>query len=143
MVLRLVAVSYSDRWPRTVFSQFAGIGHDGGMARTSQLTPKKQKAIVAARKLEDSALDVLREMTDRTVVSTREKLRLFGLTETQIQEVVERGVPDEHVVIQAPGEGIVVHKNALKGMYVEVSALIHGVEVLTGTTVPPASRTAL
>ena len=88
-------------------------------------------AIVSAERLEESPLELLRTSTNRTVVSAREKLRLYGLSEDQIQEVVERGTPDEHVTIFAPTGGIVVHKNALKGMYVEEGTKIYTIADLS------------
>jgi len=89
------------------------------------------QAIEAARRLEGSSLEILRSTTDRTVVSAREKLRLYGLTAAQVQAVVERGTPDEHVTIYAPGAGIVVHKNVLEGMYVDQGTRIYTIADLS------------
>ena len=89
------------------------------------------QAIATAKRLEGSSLDVLRNTSDQTVVSSREKLRLYGLSDGQIQEIVERGTPNEHVTIQAPIGGIVVHKNALEGMYVKEGTQIYTIADLS------------
>ena len=89
------------------------------------------QAIATAKKLEGSSLDVLRTTSDRTVVSAREKLRLYGISDDQILEITERGTPDRHVTIRAPIGGVVVHKNALEGMYVDEGSQIYTIADLS------------
>ncbi len=89
------------------------------------------QAIATAKKLEASSLEILRTTSDRTVVSARERLRLFGLTEAQVAEVVERGSPSEQVTLHAPSGGIVIHKNALEGMYVDEGTQIYTIADLS------------
>ena len=83
------------------------------------------QAIETAKRLGSGSVDVLRDTHNRTVVSAREKLRLYGLGDTQIAEIVERGTPDEHITIYAPIGGVVVHKNAIEGMYVDAGTKIY------------------
>ena len=83
------------------------------------------QAISTARRLEDSPIQILREASDANVRSAREKLLLLGLTPEQVEEVVQRGTPDTHLVINAPMGGIVVHKQALEGMYVQEGTPIY------------------
>lgn len=89
------------------------------------------QAIATAERLEGSSLEILRETSDQTVISAREKLRLYGLGEEQIQEIVERGVPDRLVTVRSPIGGIVVHKNALEGMYVKEGTQIYTIADLS------------
>lgn len=89
------------------------------------------QAIATAKRLEGSSLDIVRSTSDQMVISSREKLRLYGLSPDQIQAIVERGVPDEHVTIRAPIGGVVVHKNALEGMYVEEGTRIYTIADLS------------
>ena len=89
------------------------------------------QAIQTAARLEESSLEVLRKSGDRTVLSAMEKLRLFGLSEEQVQEVIDRGTPDEHMTIFAPVGGIVVHKNALEQMYVDEGTRIYTIADLS------------
>ncbi len=53
------------------------------------------------------------------VDSVRERFRLWGFNAEQIDEVERRGEPTDHLTIHAPAGGIVVHRNATEGMYVE------------------------
>ncbi|MFT7669207.1 MAG: Cu(I)/Ag(I) efflux system membrane fusion protein [Planctomycetota bacterium] len=89
------------------------------------------QAIAMAKRLESSSLDIVRTTSDQTVHSSREKLRLYGLTDEQVQEVIESGVPKELITILAPIGGVVVHKNALEGMYVEEGTRIYTIADLS------------
>jgi Cu(I)/Ag(I) efflux system membrane fusion protein len=89
------------------------------------------QAIATAQRLESSPMDVLKDASDRTVSAAREKLRLYGLSPEQIEEVVERGEASELVTINSPAGGIVVHKNALKGMYVDEGTQIYTIADLS------------
>jgi len=89
------------------------------------------QSLATAKKLEGSSLDIIRSTTDQTIASSMEKLRLYGLSDEQIAHVIESGVPDENVVILAPIGGIVVHKNALEGMYVKEGTEIYTIADLS------------
>lgn len=89
------------------------------------------QAIATAKRLEGSALDILRTTSDQTVISSRERLRLYGLSDDQILEIIERRVPNQHVTIRAPIGGVVVHKNALEGMYVDEGTQIYTIADLS------------
>lgn len=89
------------------------------------------QAIATAKKLEGSSLDILRATSDQTVVSSREKLRLYGLSDDQILEIIERRVPNEHITIRAPIGGVVVHKNVREGMYVDEGSQIYSIADLS------------
>jgi membrane fusion protein, copper/silver efflux system len=89
------------------------------------------EAMRTSERLAASPVEVLRVSSERTVASAREKLRLYGMTEAQIQAVVERGAPAEHVTLLAPIGGIVVHKNALEGMYVDEGTRIYTIADLS------------
>ncbi len=85
----------------------------------------------AVKRLESSELPSMRETAKRTVDAVREKLRLWGLTAEQIAEIERRGTPSDHMTILAPMSGIVVHKNALEGMYVATGTRIYTIADLT------------
>ncbi len=89
------------------------------------------QAIRTAARLEGSGLDIVRSTSDQTVVSAREKLKLYGLSDVQIEEIIENGVPNKHVTVYAPIGGVVVHKNALEGMYVEEGSQIYTIADLS------------
>jgi Cu(I)/Ag(I) efflux system membrane fusion protein len=83
------------------------------------------QSLNAAERLGSSGLDIVRNTSESTVRSAREKLRLLGMSQAQIEGVVERGRPDEHVTVYAPIGGVVVHKNAVEGMYVDEGSRVY------------------
>jgi Cu(I)/Ag(I) efflux system membrane fusion protein len=89
------------------------------------------QAIRAVKELEKSGVGIVRETAAGTVVASREKLRLWGLTPQQIKQIEERGTPSDHVIIQSPMGGIVIHKNAQEGMYVQTGTRIYTIADLT------------
>ncbi len=84
---------------------------------------------VAAIQGSDSAL--LRQSTVATLEASREKLRLWGLTDAQVAEIQRRGTASDHTTIYAPTGGIVVHKNAVEGMYVKEGTRIYTIADLS------------
>ncbi len=89
------------------------------------------QAIRAVNELEQSGVGVVRETAAATVVASREKLRLWGLTPQQIKQIERQGTPSDHVVIQSPMGGIVIHKHAQEGMYVQTGTRIYTIADLT------------
>ncbi len=89
------------------------------------------QAIGTSKKLEGSSLDIVRTTSDQTVHSAREKLRLYGLSDQQIQEVVDTGVANEHITVRAPFGGVVVHKDAREGMYVKEGTKVYTIADLS------------
>ncbi|WP_081859198.1 efflux RND transporter periplasmic adaptor subunit [Desulfohalovibrio reitneri] len=76
-------------------------------------------------KLEESKLDIVRETAERTRKAAREKLRLLGLTKRQIDNIIERGEPSDHVALHAPLSGVVVDKKVDEGEYVDTGTPIY------------------
>ena len=76
-------------------------------------------------------MGIVRETAAATVVASREKLRLWGLTQEQIKQLEVRGTPSDHVTIKSPMGGIVIHKNAQEGMYVQTGTRIYTIADLT------------
>ncbi|QDV47588.1 Cation efflux system protein CusB precursor [Stieleria neptunia] len=63
--------------------------------------------------------------------SAREKLRLLGITEEQIQGIEQRGKPTEHLTIYSPASGIVVEKLRQEGDRVRTGDRIYTVADLS------------
>jgi len=61
----------------------------------------------------------------------REKLRLLGLTPGQIEQIEKTGKPVDYLTIYAPIGGVVIHKNATEGMYVDTGTPIYRVADLS------------
>ncbi len=83
------------------------------------------QALRAVENIEQSRSEIMRQVTSGTVEAAREKLRLLGLTAEQVAEIETRGITSEHITIYAPRGGIVVHKNAREGMYVDTGTRIY------------------
>jgi Cu(I)/Ag(I) efflux system membrane fusion protein len=88
-------------------------------------------AIKAAEEIEESDLPSMKETAALFVDAVREKLRLWGLTKKQIAEIERKKKPSDHMTIYAPMGGIVIHKNALEGMYVDTGTRIYTIADLS------------
>ncbi len=66
-----------------------------------------------------------------TLKASREKLRLLGLSAEQISDIEKSGKAFDHTTINAPISGIVIHKNAQEGMYVNTGTRIYTVADLS------------
>ena len=89
------------------------------------------QALKAVKNLKDSDMGIVREMTESMVRASRERLRLWGLNAEQIKQVETRGKATDHMTIYAPSSGIVIHKNAQEGMYVNTGSRIYTVADLS------------
>ncbi|UCD51849.1 MAG: efflux RND transporter periplasmic adaptor subunit, partial [Phycisphaerales bacterium] len=89
------------------------------------------QAVKAAAKINTSSSSLLRETTEGTVQAAREKLRLWGLTAQQVAEIEQSGTVGNHMTIYAPTGGIVIHKNAVEGMYVNEGTRIYTIADLS------------
>ena len=81
--------------------------------------------------LKESGSAWLREQTEANVEAAREKLRLWGVSDRQIQEIESRGQPSRYITIHSPISGAVVHKNAMEGMYVQTGTQIYQIADLS------------
>jgi Cu(I)/Ag(I) efflux system membrane fusion protein len=92
----------------------------------------EQEVLIQALRARQKARSTTRYTSPVDLVeSAREKLRLLGLADEQIQEIEKRGTPSSHVTIYAPIGGIVVHKNVNEGERVEVGTRIYTIADLS------------
>lgn len=89
------------------------------------------QAIKAIKDIGQSKLGIMREMTKSTANAAREKLRLWGLTSEQIAKIEETGKVSDHMTIYSPTSGIVIHKDAIEGMYVQTGTKIYTIADLS------------
>jgi membrane fusion protein, copper/silver efflux system len=89
------------------------------------------QAIETLDNLKESQSTLLRETADQTIKAAREKLRLWGFSQEQIAEIEQRGRPAEQMTIYSPAAGIVIHKNAQTGMYVQTGTRIYTIADLS------------
>ena len=74
---------------------------------------------------------LLRETSAATIVSARRRLGLWGLSEAQIAAVERRGQASDHIAIPSPLGGVVVHKDAMEGMFVQTGTRLYTVADLS------------
>jgi len=67
----------------------------------------------------------------RLLESSRNRLRLWDLTEDQIEELIERGTPLQYMPILSPATGTIVHKMAVRGSAVEPGQKIYRIADLS------------
>lgn len=93
-----------------------------------ELLATQEEYIQAIKNLEESkksSLSVIRDTSRTTLNSAKEKLRLYGIGEEQIQKIIKRGTPEEHMIINSPVTGTVIHKKGIEGMYVKTGDKIY------------------
>ncbi len=94
-----------------------------------------QESLIQAKKAVESLSEstVTKVLNNRmeTLERARERLRLLGLTEKQIREIEERGQPSERITFYSPMDGIVIHKNAMEGDYVQTGTRIYTIADLS------------
>lgn len=99
-----------------------------------ELIAAQQEYIEAVKNLEetkDSSLGIIRQTSKSTIESVKEKLRLFGIDEKQIEEIIQRGTPQEHMTIRSSVTGTVIQKNGVEGSYVKTGDKIYTIADLS------------
>jgi len=89
------------------------------------------QALRAAGNAKTATSDLVKRTTLATLEAARDKLRLLGLTDEQIGEIERSGKPVNHITIYSPMGGIVIHKNATEGLYVDTGTPIYRVADLS------------
>ncbi len=89
------------------------------------------QAVETLDNLKESQSTLLLETAKQTIEAAREKLRLWGFTAEQIDGIEKRGTPSDHMTIYSPGSGIVIHKNAQEGMYIQTGTRIYTIADLS------------
>jgi Cu(I)/Ag(I) efflux system membrane fusion protein len=121
-----------------LYADYTGIRVEKGDHMVSMYSPELLatqeellQALTAVSSLDKSTSSILKSTADATLKAAREKLRLYGLSESQIQEIESSGGSSDHLTINAPVGGVVVHKNAQEGMYVKTGTRIYTIADLT------------
>ncbi len=92
-----------------------------------ELVATQQELIQTRRSASASSSEIL----ENNLRAIKERLRLWGLTSSQIEKIAQSGKIQEKVTIYAPASGIVVEKNGLEGMYVETGTKIYTIADLS------------
>ena len=75
-------------------------------------------ALKADRQLSASAIPETREGARSLLTATRERLRLWDVTDAQVEELARSGEPRRTLTMYSPFTGIVLERNAFPGMYI-------------------------
>jgi len=89
----------------------------------------------SANEFKSSGMKIMRETAIKTLEASRDKLRLWGLTQDQIDEIEKSGKATDHITIYSPMSGIVVHKNVDEGAYVNTGTKLYTVADLSNVWV--------
>jgi len=89
------------------------------------------QALKAAGNVKTSTSEMVTRTTLATLDASREKLRLLGLGDEQIGKIESSGKPVTHITIYSPMGGVVIHKNAAEGLYVNTGTPIYQVADLS------------
>jgi Cu(I)/Ag(I) efflux system membrane fusion protein len=89
------------------------------------------QAIKAAENVKAATSELVTRTTLATLEAAREKLRLLGLTTEQIGNIESSGRTVTHITIYSPIGGVVIHKNATEGVYVDTGTPIYTVADLS------------
>ncbi len=99
-----------------------------------ELLTAREELVQSLRAVQDYTVrgqTSLAAAAEATLAAGREKLRLWGLTPAQIAAIEQGQDASDHVTIHAPISGVVIHKNALEGMYVETGTPIYTIADLS------------
>ncbi|UVT17076.1 MAG: efflux RND transporter periplasmic adaptor subunit [Nitrospira sp.] len=88
-------------------------------------------ALKMRAQLAGSPLDEVKTNADALVASARERLRLWDVTESQIEALERRGLADPVLTVYAPSSGIVMKRDALPGKYVEPGTTLYEIADLS------------
>jgi Cu(I)/Ag(I) efflux system membrane fusion protein len=89
------------------------------------------QAVQTLENLKNSQSSMLLDTAKQTIEAVREKLRLWGFTVEQIAKIESSGGPSDHMTIYSPTGGIVIHKNAKEGQYVQTGTQIYTIADLS------------
>jgi membrane fusion protein, copper/silver efflux system len=121
-----------------LYVDYTGSTVTKGQAMASIYSPElltAQAELIQATKgmkeIEKSGLTRVRDAAKQTEQAARDKLRLLGFTLQQIEEVIQRGTPSDHITLYAPLGGVVIKKDVLEGMYVQTGTRIYTIADLS------------
>ncbi len=78
-----------------------------------------------------SSSSMIRSMNKTKLQASRDKLRLWGLSDDQIKGIEETDQVLERLTIYAPLSGVVIHRNAVEGQYLKTGEPIYRIADLS------------
>lgn len=99
-----------------------------------ELISAQEEYIQAIKNWDDtrnSELKVMRDTAQSTLKSSKEKLRLLGISNEQIEKIAADKTVQEHLTINSPVAGTVIQKNGFEGQYVKTGDKIYTIADLS------------
>ncbi len=125
-------------WVEDLFVDYTGqVVHEGQPLLTlysPELVATQEEFLLALRtqaRVKDSPIPEVRAQADGLVEAARDRLRLWTLTDAQINDLAQRGKPLTYVPIYSPIRGHVVAKNVFKGMFVQPEMTLYTIADLS------------
>ncbi|MEI6847385.1 MAG: efflux RND transporter periplasmic adaptor subunit [Chlorobiaceae bacterium] len=88
-------------------------------------------AIKSRNQMKNSPISSISENGEGLVSSARQRLKLFGLKETQIGELEQSGKPNMKITIYTPLSGMVIEKMVQLGQYVNTGEVLFNIADLS------------
>ena len=81
-------------------------------------------ALRAAQQLGQSPIEETRAGAQALLTATRERLRLWDVTDAQVEELTRTGEPRKYLTIFAPTSGVITERNVFPGQYIGPEAAV-------------------
>jgi len=120
-----------------MFVDYTGIKVNKGDHMMDLYSPKlytAQEELIQAKKFSNSKngkTALAKINIESTLQASREKLRLMGLLDTQIQEIESSNSPTNIITVYSPMSGVVIQKNGVEGAYVKTGTNIYTIADLS------------
>jgi Cu(I)/Ag(I) efflux system membrane fusion protein len=88
------------------------------------------QAIESAKAMKNSSIESIRKSSLQAVDASRDKLRLWGLTNAQIKKFEKTKIIMDHVTTYSPMEGVVIKKHVDEGSYLKEGSSIYSIASL-------------
>ena len=95
----------------------------------------QEEFLQAKHQVLESRSELIKTSARITLEASEEKLHQLGLTNEQIKEIDTRGTSVDRVSIVSPMSGVVTHKNAVEGLYVQRGSQIYTIADLSSVWV--------
>ncbi|MDH3201064.1 MAG: efflux RND transporter periplasmic adaptor subunit [Myxococcales bacterium] len=92
-----------------------------------ELYAAQVELVSAIREQRDGSATVLADLAG----ASKQRLRLLGMSDGQIQRLVKRGKPWEHMPITAPASGYVIEKAVVEGAHIEAGTRVYRIADLS------------
>lgn len=121
-----------------LYVDYLGSPVDEGQAMALIYSPElitaQSELIESKRILKDineSTLAFIKRSSQLGESASYQKLRLLGITDKQISEILDRGIPSDHLTLHAPLGGTVIDLKIREGVYVKTGESLYAIADLT------------